>query len=291
MKKIKLPIYLLILFLFWSCGNAQEESVSLTSEDRKIASASAEKKVAPSSPSLEESSDSTPQIKETTIGPVFLPIQNNQDRLLEFQVDLTYQTKDLIKARKDFLIFVSKYGFIENSSAMNSESPYMNVKMHIRSDKLYDALLELDTYGTLLSENISTVDHTEGMVWEKIKTNREKIRYQRRVSANHQTTGNSRNWSAIEETITESENEIDQTELQIWKINDKVKWATLNVSFSIPTPADKIIVPQYQNAFVGILNLFLELTYVLVWMIPAFLLLGLLYLPAKKVLNWIRKKD
>ncbi|TGL01175.1 DUF4349 domain-containing protein [Leptospira bouyouniensis] len=290
-KKISLLFFLLIFLFLIDCGKeSHEESVTQASDELKISSSSREKKMSPSAPAMEESGESSPLSKDKTIGPVFLPIQNQQERLLEFQIDLSYETLDLEKTRKDFLSFVSKYGYIENSSATNSNAPYMNVKIHIKADKLYEALLELDTYGTLLNENITTIDHTEGMVWEKIKSTREKIRYSRRVTANNQTTSNSKNWEAIEESISASEESLDQTELQIWRINDKVKWATLNVSFSVPTPTDKIIVPKYQNALVGITNLFLELTYLLVWMIPFFLLVGILYLPAKKIIHWFQQK-
>ncbi|XDD46874.1 DUF4349 domain-containing protein [Leptospira sp. WS39.C2] len=291
MKKINLFILPLIFLFILDCGKeSQEETQSFVSDEMKISGDSREKKMSPSAPAFEESAEQVPQTKENVLGPVFLPMPINQERLLEFQINLSYLTMDLAKTRKDFLMFVSKYGYIENSNAINADSPFMNVKIHIKSEKLYEALLELDTYGTLLSEDITTIDHTEGMVWEKIKTNREKIRYQRRLSANGQTTSNSKNWTSIEESITNSENGLDESELQIWKINDKVKWATLNVSFNVPTPSDKIIIPHYQNALIGITNLFLELTYLLVWMIPIFLLIAILYKPGKKMIHWIRQK-
>ncbi|TGL65131.1 DUF4349 domain-containing protein [Leptospira jelokensis] len=291
MKKIRLLLVLTSILLFANCGKGSSEGSDFyTSEERKMSPSSYEKKDMPSAPAIEEAAEPILQSKENSIGPVFLPIQNNQDRLLEFQIDLGYQTLDLVKTRKDLLSFITKYGFIETSSAVNSDSPYMNVKIRIKSEKLYEALLELDTYGTLLSENITTIDHTEGMVWERIKTTREKIRVKRRLSANNQITSNSKNWEAIEESISTSEDGLDQSELQIWKINDRVKWATVNVSFSVPTPSDKIIVPEYRNALVGITNLFLEFTYFLVWLIPIFLLIGLLYVPSKKLILWIRQK-
>ncbi|EOQ88794.1 PF14257 domain protein [Leptospira yanagawae serovar Saopaulo str. Sao Paulo = ATCC 700523] len=291
MKQYKILLVFTIVILFASCGKgSHEETESYTSEDRKMSPSSYEKKDMPSAEAVEERAEPLLQSKDNSIGPVFLPIQNNQERLLEFQIDLGYQTLDLIKTRKDLLSFITKYGFIESSSAVNSDSPYMNVKIRIKAEKLYEALLELDTYGTLLNENISTIDHTEGMVWEKIKTTREKIRVKRRTIANNQTTSNSKNWESIEEAISSSEDGLDQSELQIWKINDRVKWATLNLSFSVPTPSDKIIVPEYRNALVGITNLFLEFTYLLVWMIPVFLVVGLLYVPSKKLVQWVRQK-
>lgn len=292
MKKINIVFVSVLLLFLFDCGKSQsEETEAMVSEDLMIASASREKKSAPMAPAMEESAEPTPQTTDNRLGSVFLPLQNTQDRYLEFQIDLSYQTMDLIKTRNDLLLFVSKYGFIESSSATNTDSPSMNVRMRIKAEKLYDALLELDRYGTLQQENINTIDHTEGLVWEKIKSNREKIRYQRRVNASGQSTSNSKNWSSIEEAITTSENGLDQAEHQIWKIQDRVKWATVSVSFSVPTPTDKIIVPMYQNALVGITNLFLEFTYLLVWMIPWFVLAGILYLPGKKCYQWFRQKN
>ncbi|TGM55416.1 DUF4349 domain-containing protein [Leptospira biflexa] len=290
-KKINQFLFLVLTIFLLSCGKeSQEESVSVAHDEMKISGASREKKMAPSAPAMEDRVEEVTQSKDNALGPVFFPNQNNQERLLEFQIELSYQTLDLIKTRKDLLLFITKYGFIESSSALNSDSPTMNVRFRIRAEKLSEALLELDTYGTLLSETITTIDHTEGMVWEKIKTTREKIRVKRRTFANNQTTSNSKNWEAIEESISTSEDGLDQSEFQIWKINDRVKWATLNLSYSLPAPSDKVIVPEYRNALVGITNLLLEFTYLLVWMIPIFVFAGLLYVPSKKLVQWFRQK-
>ncbi|TGL44603.1 DUF4349 domain-containing protein [Leptospira perdikensis] len=288
MKNLFKVIFFVLFVFFLNCGKEANEESAAPLESAKMSSDVAmEKKVAPSAPRAEETldADSAPN----QLGQVFVPIQNTSERLLEYQVQLSYQTQDLIKTRKDLLTFITKYGFIESSSAVNTDSPYMNLRVHIRSEKLYDALIELDSYGVLLSEDISTVDHTEGMVWQKIKSNREKIRLGRRTNANNQTSGNSKNWEAIEEAITDSENNLDQSEHEIWKIKDRVKWATLNINFSSPIPPDKIQIPTYKNAFIGILNVFLELTYYLIWMIPFLLLAGILYFPLKKVYHYFKK--
>ncbi|AYV57092.1 DUF4349 domain-containing protein [Leptospira kmetyi] len=210
---------------------------------------------------------------ENQLGKVFTPIATNNERLLEYNIQLSYECTDLIKTRKELLDFISKYGYLETSSATNSVSPYMSAKVHVRSAKLYEALLELDKLGILLSEEISTVDHTEGMVWQKRKLTREKIRLSRRNNANSQIGAGAKNWEAIEESISTSEDELDLAEQETWRIKDRVAWATISVGFSLPTPPDKIQVPQYKNALVGIANAFLQLTYYLLWWLP-FLILG-----------------
>lgn len=214
---------------------------------------------------------------ENQLGKVFTPIATNNERLLEYNIQLSYECGDLLKTRKELLDFISKYGYLESSSATNSVSPYMSAKVHVRSAKLYEALLELDKLGILLSEEISTIDHTEGMVWQKRKLTREKIRLGRRNNANSQIGAGAKNWEAIEESISGSEDELDLAEQETWKIKDRVAWATISVGFSLPTPPDKIQVPEYKNALVGIFNAFLQLTYYLLWWLP-FLILGGIFL-------------
>ncbi|EOQ95127.1 PF14257 domain protein [Leptospira wolbachii serovar Codice str. CDC] len=287
--KNKLVFLIFIVFAFLlQCGKESNgENTAPAEAEMRSLDAVSEKKVAPSASRSEESIEQ-PSV-ENQLGQVFVPIPTSSERLLEYQVQLSYQTQNLIKTRKDILGFITKYGYIESSSAVNADSPYMSLRIHIHSEKLYEALIELDTYGVLQSEDISTVDHTEGMVWQKIKSNREKIRLGRRTNANNQTSANSKNWQAIEEAVTDSENNLDQSEHEIWKIKDKVKWATLTVQFSTPIPPDKIQVPTYKNAFIGILNVFLDLTYYLIWMIPFFLLAGILYFPLKKIGKYFKK--
>lgn len=288
MKKIfKLMVFILFAFLLQCGKESNSESTASVEAEKRSMDMPMEKKVA-ASPSVSQEAKEPPSV-ENQLGQVFVPIQLTAERLLEYQVQLSYQTQDLIKTRKDILGFITKYGYIESSSAVNTDSPYMSLRIHIRSEKLYEALIELDTYGVLLSEDISTVDHTEGMVWQKVKSNREKIRFTRRSNANNQTSANSKNWEAIEEAVTDSENNLDNAEHEIWKIKDKVKWATLSIQFSSPIPADKIQVPTYRNAFVGILNVFLELTYYLIWMIPFLILAAILYLPLQKVYLYFKK--
>ncbi|TGK81209.1 DUF4349 domain-containing protein [Leptospira montravelensis] len=280
-------VFILFAFLLQCGKESNSESTAPVEAEMRSLDMPMEKKVSTSGSRLEDTIEQ-PSV-ENQLGEVFVPILNSTERLLEYQIQLSYQTQDLIKTRKDILGFISKYGYVENSSAVNTDSPYINLRIHIKSEKLYEALMELDTYGVLLNEDISTVDHTEGMVWQKIKSNREKIRLVRRSNANNQTLANSKNWQVIEEAVTESENNLDSSEHEIWKIKDRVKWATLNVNFSTPIPADKVQIPTYKNAFVGILNLFLELTYYLIWMIPFVVIAVVLYFPLKKIYVYFKK--
>ena len=291
---MKLKFVLIVLFLLFSCGKSSEQ----TSESRDESFASRKASPAPSSV-VEESSLSISgevsgtqreQKPENQLGKVFSPINITIERLLEYDIQLSYHSTDLIKTRKELLDFISKYGYLESSSAVNSGSPFMTVTMHITSNKLYEALQELDKMGILLSEDIRTTDHTEGMAWQKRKTTREKLRQQRRLNANNQITAGAKNWQQVEESISESEDQLDLAEQEAWKINDKVKWATIHVSYTTPIPPDSIQVPAYRNAFVGLINAFLELTYYLIWILPFAILIGLAFYYIQKIMIKFRRK-
>jgi len=266
-----------LILLFLSCGKSEEQNKDLSSASEisgKISPATMSADESAPSPKAEEN---LRELKvENELGKIFTPLYTNSDRLLEYNIDLSYESMDLIKTRKQLLSLVSKYGYLESSSAENTRSPYMTLKIRVTADKLYESLQELDSLGNLLRENISTIDHTEGMVWQKRKITREKVRQIRRNLANRQITSVSKNWQEVEDSLSNSEDQMDQAEHEAWKINDRVKWASITISYITPVPPDKIEVPQYINAFIGLLNAFLEFTYYLIWILPFFLILGIL---------------
>ncbi|WP_246047203.1 DUF4349 domain-containing protein [Leptospira ognonensis] len=269
---MKLKLILMILFLILSCGkNAEQPSET---QEESFASRKASPVVSPvtDESTLSISGESTPipieQKPENQLGKVFSPINTSKERLLEYNIQLSYHCNDLIKTRKELLVFISKYGYLESSSAVNSTSPFMTAKIHVSANALYDALQDLDKLGLLLSEDISTTDHTEVMVWQKRKASRETVRQRRRNLASGQITAGAKNWQQVEDSVSNSEDQLDLAEQETWKITDRVKWATINVSYTTPTPSDAIQIPAYKNAFIGLLNLFLELTYYLIWILP-----------------------
>ncbi|MCG6192896.1 DUF4349 domain-containing protein [Leptospira sp. FAT2] len=286
MKQIVRFILIFSLISALACGKGEESKNSSSAPpseamSRSVGSADMKKSAPMPEAEKKEAADADDSQSffasdkaENQLGKVFAPaVSAGNERLLEYNIQLAYQCSDLIQTRKELLDFISKYGYLESSSATNSTSPYMSARVHVRSAKLYEALLELDKLGTLLSEDISAIDHTEGMVWQKRKMTREKIRLSRRNNANSQIAASSKNWEAIEESIASSEDELDLAEHETWKIKDRVTWATIAVSYSLPTAPDKIEVPAYKNAFAGLLNAFLQLTYYLIWWLP-FLIIG-----------------
>ncbi|PJZ53504.1 DUF4349 domain-containing protein [Leptospira adleri] len=304
MKKTILFLLALCIAAFVACGKKKDSNAEGSSgETEKTAMRSADvsgqlgSPMPPSEDAKKVSSEKEERnLKDTfdktddQLGKVFAPISASTERLLEYNIQLSYTCTDLVKTRKELLDYIAKYGYLESSSAINSKTPYMSVRMHVRSAKLYEALLDLDKLGVLISEDISTIDHTEGMVWQKRKTTREKIRLSRRNNANQQIGAASKNWEVIEESIERSEDELDLAEQETWKIKDRVSWATIAVNFGTPAPPDAIEVPEYRNAFVGILNAFLQLSYYLLWILPFAIIASVLVYYGGILFQNLRKK-
>lgn len=284
--KINFMIFTIGLTLvLFHCGKSEEKEPAM---DKKTATydsyTAAESLDAPSPESgkIISGSSSSPASKdwiqeqksENKLGGLFLPLPTNQARLLEYEVILLYECNDLIQTRKTLIELIQKYGYLESSSAYNADDPSMSVQVKVNASMLYDALLAFDSLGNLTSENISTIDHTENQVWQNRKNTREALRLKRKNLAGASVSTESRNWEAIDNSITASEDAKDLAEQEIWKIQDRVKWAKVNITFSTPKAKDKIIIPTYQNALVGILNAFLSLTYYLLWIAPFLLFIG-----------------
>lgn len=284
MKFFITNLVLVSLLFLSSCNKSEEEVAPVEAKKSRMEARADQDLVAESglapSPKMaqEEVADSDEWIKneksENKLGGLFLPSFKENERLLEYDIQLSYECLDLIQTRKQLIEIISKFGYLESSSAVNSDSPSMFVRVHINSSKLYEALLTFDKLGNLLNENITTIDHTENQVWQVRKSNRETLRIKRKNIANSQITAGAKNWQAIDESLTQSEDQMDIAEHEMWKIQDKVKWAKVSLSFTTPMPRDQIQVPKYTNAFVGILNSFLKLTYYLLWIIPFLVFFG-----------------
>lgn len=273
----KLTVILLLCFSL-TCKDSQEQSKDKPDSSATMKSASA---VADERSELEERSEEAKKAmapEEKPLGDPFLPNLNVTDRLLEYNVNLTYQCHDLVLTRKELLKIITKYGYLENSNAYNDKNPYMNLTIKVNATKLHEILLDLDQLGSLQNEEISVVDHTDAMVWQKRKVSREKVRLIRRAKALNQTNSNQRNWPEIEESIEQSEENLDLSEHETWRILEKVKWATIQLHFVSPRNVDEIEVPIYKNALIGILNFTLSLLYYVIWILPFIGFLFLSYL-------------
>lgn len=227
------------------------------------------------------------------VGHFLAPMALAGERLLEYRVDLTYESMDLIKSRQEMLGIVAKYGFVKGSGAsLESKKSFMASDVFVKSEKLYDALQEFDKVGILLAENISVTDHTENMVLQERKVKREQIRIGRKNAAAGQVTAAARNWNDIENSLEQSEDTLDGADHEKWKIKDKVAWAWIHVNFKGPDQPGRIEVPRYTDAFIGVANLFLGFLYVLIYILPLGILIWLVIWKRNQIKNiFKRKKD
>lgn len=203
------------------------------------------------------------------------------ERMLEYEVSLNYQSADFLASRKKLLSISNQNAIILSSNSYRSNNqPYLNMKLMVKSSELYDVLLKIDTIGQLKSENIRAIDHTENNMVNKVKTDRAQIRLARRSKI--QAPG-SKDWQDRERLLSSSEDEIDHTKIEEWKLKDKITWAKLKLHLYGPQKPEKIEVPMYKNAFVGMVNLLLKLVYGIIYLLPILLVLaGSVY--------WYRKK-
>lgn len=232
-----------------------------------------EKKVSEEDGNLARDKDSS----STGLGKVFFSADpNSSQRLLEFSGDLSYRSQDIQLARKFLLDWAARNGFLAESHAYGGQTPSLQATIHLRSDRLYGALGELDRLGVLESENFSSVDHTEAMMLQTLKKKREEKRFSRRQTASSGLGASEKNWQAIESALAASEDQADQADFEKWKILDRVKWTKIRVDVSLPTPLEKIELPNYKKALVAIANGLLKLSYGLLIALPFLLILAFL---------------
>lgn len=183
---------LIFIFALVDCSRKSEAFASATgkadsapgifggrAEKAKASPDADEKKIAQEDGNLAPDKDA-----QGGLGKVFFSADPaSSQRLLEFSGELSYRSKDIQLARKFLLDWAAKYGFLSESRAYGGESPSLAATIHLRSERLYEALSELDRLGILESENFSTVDHTESMMLQTLKKKREDKRLMRRQTA------------------------------------------------------------------------------------------------------------
>jgi hypothetical protein len=217
------------------------------------------------------------------IGHFITPADLASGRLLEYRVELSYETEDLMKSRRELLDATARHGYVkESTSSMEGKRPFVTSEIRVRSERLYDALRDIDRIGTLKSERITVTDHTEGMVLQERAARREQVRITRRGAASAGTAPTAKNWRDIENALEESENRLDASEQEKWRIRDRVAWASVRVEIAGPDLPERIIVPPFGDALVDLANILLGLAYGLVYLVPLGVLVG--------VVVWNRKR-
>jgi hypothetical protein len=222
------------------------------------------------------------------VGHFLTPMEFAKERLLEYRVDLTYESGDLSKSRHELLGIVAKYGFIKQAgTSLEDQPPAVVSDLLIKSDKIYEALRDLDRVGRLVSENISVTDHTEEMALQERTVKREQLRIERKNAAAGQVAPAVKSWSEIDNSLTQSEDRLDAAEHGKWKIRDRVAWAWIHVSLKGP---DRINVPDYFNAVVGMVNFLLKLLWVVIYLLPLAAIAGLIIWKRRVIAALFRRK-
>ena len=227
---------------------------------------------------------------QASLGKVFVPTVSNERRL-EYNLAVSYQIDSLKPARAFFNQWIPRYGFLLQETAAGDGHGYMTLRVRVRAANLYAALNDLDAIGQLTSENISVHDHTENAVYQQMLAAREEIRNRRRALANANTGTGAKNWEATENLLSQSEDKQLAARMEDWRIQDRVGWATLSITLSLPAApyVAPVEVPHFRNAFVGLLNVLLQLVYLGIYLVPLGLVLWLLWRASLKVIPVLRR--
>lgn len=277
-----------------SCARHKEASTAPTEESRAASPAGvAQEKSATGLRYAENDllkSKAADHADSIAFGPVFKP-PAVAERKLEYSANLNYQINDLKAARAFFNQWIPRYGFLLSETASGQGNGYLALQVKVRSSQLYAALSELDAIGTLTSEHITVTDHTENAVYRQMQAAREEIRLRRRSNAAQQTGTGSRNWQAAETLLAASEDKELETRMDEWRINDRVSWATISVNLSmlVVTRTANIDVPHFRNAFIGVLNVLLQLLYLAIYVVPIGIIAWLVWRASLKIVAALRK--
>ncbi len=307
MKKIMPFVFVLFIALSVSCKKDSQSPERIKSEEiaRSILSGKDipgsvmnknsdmavqdELKSAENQPAGDE--QAAEQYNESLYKNFYVPFSESRGRLVEYRINLTYETGALAEARLELLNIIAAYGFLSSStSSTTGRYASVNSEFYIKSEKLYIALKEMEKIGKLTAENISAIDHTEEMVLKKQKITREQARIARREKAAQSAATKVKTWSETEESLTQSEDELDAAEHECWKINDRIAWAYVKVFIRGPEAPEKVEVPLYKNALVALANFFLGLLYLCIYAVPLIPVVILIWVKRRKIAGLFRKE-
>ncbi len=243
------------------------------------------------SPSNEQGSASGIPLPEHQIQTILQrPMTGASDRFLEYSVTLRYRTADFRKARHLLLDVISRYGFLRSGSTDLGDASVSEMSIHasVSAANLYKFLREIDPAGELVSERINVSDLTETLVLAQRAQKREDIRIGRRNLAMGTMAPQARSWQAIEQSLTRSEDALDQAEHRRWQVLDRVSWAHVAISLE---PLGEIKVPPYRRALYWLAQITLELLYGFIYFIPVLVVILLVRWQWKRIYGWIRRNQ
>lgn len=273
----KFIVYFFLILLLLSCGSS-DSSEDKSAELKKFASQYEEgsEKLLTVSP---RDKDREKSIKVPFTGE-FEPAYG---RYLEYSASITGVTEDLSSSRLLLLDLIQEHGFIKRvSTNVSGEKPVLHAEFYVKADEFTSALKKLQKIALIKSEEIKTEDYTPKIKRNEISIDREFSRVSRKERSRNRVKTSSENWKDIEASLEKSEDRIDQVKYEKWLVNDKVSWAKVNFSLTGPYEKINFEIPEYKNALYSIVQFFLNLGYVVLLLIPLWIVIVFIYLKRKK---------
>ncbi|PJE03187.1 MAG: hypothetical protein CK427_05660 [Leptospira sp.] len=262
----------LILAILYNCNKSEESTQAELSKDSIAMSSGSSisddfeseeidaKVEAPREKKENSSSKESYSVKFSGIDPKF-------ERLLEYQVNLEFESQNFSKTRDDLYKMAGSFGFLQQSNDSFLSYKNLNASVWVKTEKLYEFLEASNTLGKLRSESISANDLTYENYVQNVTLNRELIRGQRRSKA-LSGSSDAKNYTDRERLLSESEEKEDTAKKEKWLINDRVSWAKVQISIIDPYQEKSIQVPDFSEVFYDLASFFLYLMYLGLYALP-----------------------
>ncbi|HPB81589.1 MAG TPA: DUF4349 domain-containing protein [Spirochaetota bacterium] len=290
---VLMSVFCFSMLVFSSCskGDEPQEAQRFRSEapapagNERMTSTRVAQDATPSAsedtPALQESSDIETDDRAaggfslSRIQPLLkMPFTEAKDRLLEYNVNLNYKCDNFKKARLVILDVASRYGFIRSGYTDIYRDSNMTVHVSVQAAHLYRFLRELDSIGELFKEHINVNDLTEQLVLAQRQSRREQVRIERKNRAMTGLSAQSKNWTAIDQSLERSEDASDRAEHSKWQIADRVAWAKITINIE---PTGEIRIPPYKKALYWLVETALETVYAVIYLIPLLVVVFLIW--------------
>lgn len=190
-----------------------------------------------------------------------------QERLIEYTIELDYESRNFEKSRDLLLELIKRYGFLRQSSLSNTDSPYLVTHFSVKSESLFTVLTSLNSIGKITTETINANDRTLENYYNLIRQRREQLRSTCRLNALVNVDAGNKNYELREQYLSQSEDALDENEYQMKQLDDAVSW--VKISVTIRQKAQSVFeIPDYRDAFITMIEMFLRLLYVFIVILP-----------------------
>jgi Domain of unknown function (DUF4349) len=268
-----------------SASEAPSQSLDMNkSEMSEKKMARSKESLAPSAPSVtdEVSSQETPKDKPASIDLKQISIPSKSGawgRSLAYTMSLTYECDKFLDARKQLITIVPRYGFlISSETSISDYSSSLNAVFKIRVDSLYNFIEAIQAIGHLQHEQINGIDHTGDLFFAALQIQRQKERIVRKSDIIASTRTSSRALDYREADLMNQEDKLDQVEYDKWQFNDRIDWIEVHVQLNGPQKVYQesiaITVPDYKKHMFAVISGLLNLSIVLVYLLPYLLITG-----------------